>query len=110
MGEHELHLAKVSTNFEMVQKDKHQVDNEFVMTKMKNEDLSETLQRALEQRDSARAEVFTLYAKIQELKVEKEEANEILEGLYTFLSCKIILDWFDLGTTFLIHSKIQAVG
>lgn len=57
------------------------MDNEFMTLKMKNEDLSDSLNRALEQRDLARSEVLALYAKLQELTAEKEDVEQLLNGM-----------------------------
>lgn len=74
-------LEQIATNFELVQKDKQHVDNEFSMLKMKNEDLTASLNRALEQRDLARSEVLTLNALLEAANNEKYAMEEALRGM-----------------------------
>lgn len=84
LDENEFHLDNVSNSFEVIQKDKQYMDNEYVTIKMKNEDLNDSLRRAIEQRDLARSEILTLYTKLQELKGENENMVDDFHGLFKF--------------------------
>lgn len=57
------------------------MDNEYVTIKMKNEDLNDSLRRAIEQRDLARSEILTLYTKLQQSKEDKEDMADIFHGM-----------------------------
>lgn len=74
-------LDSVSSNYDHVQRDKQLMDNKFMTLKMKSEDLNDSLNRALEQRDLARSEVLALYAKLQEVTAEKEDVEQLLNGM-----------------------------
>lgn len=81
LGENEVMLEKIATNYELMQKDKQHVDGEYSTLKLKNQDLKESLNRALEQRDLARSEVSTLYAQLDAVNNEKYNTEAILRGM-----------------------------
>lgn len=81
LGENEIILEQISSDYNLVQKHKQHVDNEYSTLKMKNEDLNDSLSRALEQRDLARSELHISYTQLEAMKNDKNETEEILRSM-----------------------------
>ncbi|XP_055308921.1 myosin heavy chain, clone 203-like [Sitodiplosis mosellana] len=80
LGENEVMLEQISSNYEIVKRDKRYVDNEYSTLKLKNEDLSGSLNRALEQRNLAQSEALTLNTQLEAMINEKNSVEEMLRA------------------------------
>lgn len=75
-------IEQMTTNLKVVQRDKQYIDNVFSTLKMKNEDLHVSLQHAIEQRDLAKSEILTLYAQIEAMNTQRNDANDMFLGMF----------------------------
>lgn len=82
MEEKDLKLTEMSTKFETLQKEKKRMTHEFLTLKQKYEDLNNSFNRALEQRNLARSEAETLRIDLETLKADKNGVDGLLKGKF----------------------------
>lgn len=81
LREKDLQLEQFRRSYETVQKEKQFVDQEFLLLKRKYEDLVDSFNRAIGQRNMAQSEARALNAELESVKIDREMMRELLKGL-----------------------------
>lgn len=72
---------RISTKYEWLMQETERVDSELITLKRQNEDLNDSCNEAMEQRDFEQSEVMSLNKKLKMLQSEKDVLAENLQGI-----------------------------
>lgn len=78
--EKELEIIHITTKYEWLLKETERMDKDLISLSRKNEDLIESFNNAIEQRDFELSQVLTLHDKLKALQNDKQEISDILKG------------------------------
>lgn len=87
----EFEFTKLSTNCDVLLKDKQRASNEVTSLRLKNTDLNDALSWTMKQRDLDRSEITTLNGKLDAIQFEKQNVEETLKGIVIFF-CIVIFN------------------
>ena len=76
-----MELMRVSTKYEWLMQECEHVDSELITLKRKNEDLNDSCNEAMEQREMQQSEVMTLNEKLKTVQNERDNLSETLQGI-----------------------------
>lgn len=80
LEEKDMELMRITTKYEWLMQETERVDNEVFCLKRQNEDLNDSFNEAVEQRDLEQTEAAALNAKLRESQEEKLAISNVLSG------------------------------
>lgn len=72
---------RITTKYEWLMQETERVDSELIALKRQNEDLNDSCNEAMEQRDFEQSEVMALNEKLKTVQSEKEILSDNLQGM-----------------------------
>lgn len=76
---------RITTKYEWLVIETERVDSELVCLKRKNEDLNDSFNEVIDQRDTEQSEVIALNEKLKMLQNEKTKMSDALKGKHDIL-------------------------